>query len=56
MNYTINGDVSRQSPFTCAAFKLQFKVSCQMQLEKARRCESEKVELLERIIELLNNN
>lgn len=57
MNYTVNGNVSRTFPFSCAAFKLQFKFSCQMQLAKAKEIDNnEKVRQLEGIINLLNYN
>lgn len=51
MNYLTTGDITRQSPFNCQAFKIQFFIACDMQYRLAQRNnDTEKMFLINDII------
>lgn len=51
MNFLTTGDITRQAPFTCQAFKIQFFIACEMYYLLAKRDnDTEKMSLLDKIV------
>lgn len=56
MNFLTTGDITRQAPFTCQAFKIQFFIACDMNYRLAQRNKNtEKMSFIEEIIKKIES-
>lgn len=55
MNFLCNRDVTKQSPFFCHAFKIQFLANCAFQYRRAETCgDNGEMEYINQLIESIN--